>query len=102
MVGPTLSSKLILSVCTRSCKSLKQEIKKNGTRSDGSPYTNSASINEKAKHGGYVQMNPTKNFVIDVGYEGSREPLDTNNDLLLVLGIASEIFITYAEEVPSA
>ncbi len=35
----------------------------NGTREDGSPYTNSASINEKALAWGVgAQMNPTKEF----------------------------------------
>ncbi|ECD4706482.1 hypothetical protein E1C95_16990, partial [Salmonella enterica subsp. enterica serovar Bonariensis] len=33
-----------------------------------------------------VQMNPTKNFVIDVGYEGSRELLTQINGFNIGVG----------------
>ncbi|EAO9595018.1 hypothetical protein EI460_21595 [Salmonella enterica subsp. enterica] len=88
MVGPTYQVTDSFSLYALvGAAMLKARDKENGTWEDGSPYTVSTSANEKAlAWGAGVQMNPTKNFVIDVGYEGSRELLTQINGFNIGVG----------------
>ncbi|EAO1989505.1 hypothetical protein E0G79_06620 [Salmonella enterica] len=88
MVGPTYQVTDSFSLYALvGAAMIKAKDKEKGIWEDGSPYTNSASVNEKAlAWGAGVQINPTKNFVIDVGYEGSRELLTQINGFNVGVG----------------